>query len=89
MAKKETKIVEEKVVEVGTEQSTDTFNSKAFSIIYEGSKRYKVVCINFNPDTGSCGKAETVTSGLDLYEAHDEFKKQVVNAGLFDSALDN
>lgn len=66
-----------------------TFNNKAFSIVYEGKKRYSVVAIPFSAGSSfSTGQVEVVESGLDLYEAQHVFKTSTVKAGLFDEGLD-
>ena len=64
------------------------FSNKAFSIIYTGNKKYSVVVVDFDIETGKTGDVKTIESNLDLYECHDVFKKEVVKAGLFDQGHD-
>lgn len=89
MAKKETRVSEEVNVSIPAVKVTE-FTRKAFSIVYEGDRNYRVVSINYNPTENlASSSVEVVASGLDLYDAQEEFKKQVVMAGLFDNGLDN
>jgi len=91
MAKK----IEPRVITTDTENSLPgglTINEPqnvAFSIVYDGNKRYSVVAIKFAAGaTNSAGPVEVIASNLDLYEAQHEFKKATVNAGLFEIGLD-
>ena len=61
----------------------------AFSVIYNGNKKYSVVKIKFDALTNNVGVATIIVSNLDLYEAQYEFKKATIDAGLFEVGLDN
>lgn len=89
MAKK----IEQKVIPTDTEEGLNfkrpELNNVAFSIVYDGNKRYSVVSIKFAAGaTNSAGPVEVIASNLDLYESQHEFKKATVNAGLFEIGLD-
>lgn len=61
----------------------------AFSIIYNGKKKYSVVAIKFAAgSTNSAGQVEVIESNLDIYDAHHVFKTTTVNAGLFKIGVD-
>lgn len=67
----------------------EVLDSAAFSIVYNGNKKYSVVKIPFaSRSTNSAGPVEVVASNLDIYEAQHEFKKATVDAGLFEIRLD-
>jgi len=61
----------------------------AFSVIYNGKKKYSVVKIKFDALTNTVGVATIIANNLDLYEAQYEFKKATIDAGLFEAGLDN
>lgn len=82
MAKKDVIKKEVEVVE-------ETLNNSAFSILYNGNKKYSVVEIKFNAgSTNSAGPVKVIKSDLDIYEAHHEFKKATIDAGLFEIGVD-
>lgn len=60
----------------------------AFSIVYTGKKKYSVVEIKFVPETTYTTPPIVIASNLDIYEAHHEFKKATIDAGLFEVGLD-
>jgi hypothetical protein len=60
----------------------------AFSVIYNGKKKYSVVKIKFDALTNNVGVATIIANNLDLYEAQYEFKKATIDAGLFEVGLD-
>jgi hypothetical protein len=62
--------------------------NEAFSIIYNGNKRYSVVKIKFDALSNIVGEATIVAHDLDIYDAQHEFKKATIDAGLFDQVLD-
>lgn len=65
-------------------------NNSAFSIVYNGEKKYSVVEVKFAAgSTNSAGPVKVIASNLDIYEAHHEFKKATIDAGLFEVGLDN
>lgn len=76
------------VWDVVEHQKFPELNNLAFSIIYNGKKKYSVVAIKFDAATNTTSGVETIASNLDLYEAQHEFKKATVNAGLFEIGLD-
>lgn len=49
----------------------------AFSIVYEGKKKYSLVKIGFNPETNQLGGLEILRKGMDIYSAQNEFKAMV------------
>lgn len=68
---------------------TPELTNSAFSIVYTGNKTYAVVEIKFAAgSTNSAGPVKVVASNLDIYEAHHEFKKATIDAGLFEVGLD-
>lgn len=90
MAKK----IEPKIITTDTEAGLNykalELNNSAFSIVYDGNKRYSVVEIKFAAgSTNSAGPVKVIASNLDIYEAQHEFKKATVDAGLFEIRLDN
>ncbi len=64
-------------------------NNSAFSIVYNGNKKYSVVEIKFDVgSTNSVGPVKVIVGNLDIYEAQYEFKKATIDAGLFEIGLD-
>lgn len=83
MAKNSMKVLEK------TDDVQETFTpNKAFSIVYNGNKRYSVVSVDFNPVTNTTGNVTVIEDNLDLYECQHVFKTSTVKAGLFDEGLD-
>ena len=58
-------------------------NDTAISIVATGDKKYSVVKIKFDLNTGNVGKVEVVQEGLDVYESQYQFKMLSVTEGLF------
>lgn len=86
MAKKikETNITEDAPKAEAVVESVVAYNTKAFSIVFNGDKKYSVVEIPFDSATGNVGKLNVIKDNIDYYDAIDEFKKGVVKAGLFE-----
>jgi hypothetical protein len=83
MAKKIAAVKNEEVIEELT-----ALNHSAFSIIYNGNKKYSVVQINFDFTSKYTASPKVIASNLDIYEAHHEFKKATIDAGLFEIGID-
>lgn len=95
MAKKVTKVIDEhfdlpNVTEFGPVNLNDIepdaltkLNSTALSIVATGNKKYSVVSVKFDLDTGLSGKVEVLHKGLDMFEAQHQFKVETVKAGIF------
>lgn len=84
---------EPKVITTDTEEGLNVkapeLNNVAFSIIYNGKKKYSVVKIKFAAgSTNSAGAVEVVEDNLDYYEAQHTFKRETINAGLFEIGVD-
>jgi len=58
-------------------------NNVAISIVSTGDKKYSVVKIKFDLNTGTVGNVEVVHKDLDLYESQHQFKILSVNEGIF------
>lgn len=85
MAKK----IETNITVISKDVVTVLPTNKAFSIVYNGNKRYSVIAVTFNPKENVVGNIEVIESGLDLYEAQHVFKTETVKAGLFDEGIEN
>lgn len=81
--KKKTEEVTE--VETTNNEVSISFDNSAFSIVPEGKKKYSIVKVTFDAKTNLPGLVSVVESGLDLHQAKDSFKRNVINAGLFDA----
>lgn len=67
----------------GTTEVVD-FNGTALSIIPHGNKKYSVVKVSFSEESLVPGLVSIVEGNVDLYQAKDTFKREVVKAKLFD-----
>lgn len=85
MAKKVTKVIDERfdLPNVTDFEPRPELNSTALSIVATGNKKYSVVSVNFDLDTGLSGKVEVLHKGLDMFEAQHQFKVETVKAGIF------